>query len=306
LHYLLAEPLHPPERPLLGETRFDYLLAPRVSKRKQPEVSGCILLAVAQYGSWMSPNRGVGEFALLLCTASALLTSCGGRLAPLPADGGADSESSADASLDADGNVPEGAPTDERGPPPVPVCTGDNSMCIPPDAGVIWNGASVIKCQPENYVGPWTLVLERLVGTTYEVVQKQVVQEPGFGWTFYDTTDRAAQLTFRVCVVVSSTTEQCGAPFKTQGPAGCSCEPTSCYLEGACDVTIDDQCNGTLTCGACSNGAPCDPDHHWCCPRGFMPDGWGNCVCAPPPGVKGCAWSTVDCSCYSKGAPIVY
>jgi len=256
-------------------------------------------------GSRMSSGRNVGGLALLLPTASLLLASCGGRLAPLP-DGGADSGSSADASLDVEGDASDGAPTDERGPPPVPVCTAENSDCLPPDAGVVWKGASVIKCQPENYVGPWTLVLERLVGTTYEVVQEQVVQEPGFGWSFYDTTDRAAQLTFRVCVVVSSTTEQCGPPVRTDGPSNCTCEPTSCYLEGACNATIDDQCNGKLTCGACSNGNACDPYHHSCCPKGFMPDGWGACVCAPPPDVKGCAWSTVDCSCYSSGAPRVH
>ncbi len=241
--------------------------------------------------------------AVLLVVTSALVTGCGGRLAPLPGqrDGGDHDASSEDASVD---GMLDGAPTDERGPPPVPVCTGESSMCIPPDAGIVWTGASVITCQPENYVGPWTLNLERLVGTSYRLVQTQVVDKPGFGWTFYDTTDRAAQLTFRVCVVLGSMTEECGAPFTTSGPSNCACEPTSCWLESACNTKISDQCGAMLNCGGCTNGGACNPANDTCCPDGFMPDGWGHCVCAPPSWCPLCAWNTTDCSCYSCNLPV--
>ncbi len=231
-----------------------------------------------------------------------VVAGCGGRLAPLPGqrDGGGgvgtDSGSEEDAGVDGGSSVPDGQPTDERGPPPVPVCTGQNSMCLPPEAGIVWTGAAVIQCQPEQYVGPWTLVLERLIGSTYQAIQKQVVQEPGFGWTFYDSSGPPARLTYRVCVIVDAATAECGAPFTTQGPSHCSCEPTSCYLQTACNTTIDNQCMGTIECGACTNGTPCNPENNTCCPMGFMSDGWGGCVCAP----KGCsiwAWDTVTCAC---------
>jgi hypothetical protein len=256
----------------------------------------------------MSSHGWIPKVAFFLAATSVAVTSCGGRLAPLPEqqDGGVRDSGSEDASVDGDSSMPDGAPTDERGPPPVPVCTGEDSMCIPPDAGIVWLGASIIKCQPENYVGPWTLLLELLIGTNYQVVQRQVVQEPGFGWTFYDTSDRAAQLTFRVCVVVNSTTAECGPPLKTGGPEDCVCEPTNCELEKACNVSLDDECGGKVQCGACSNGAQCNPMNHSCCPEGFMPDGWGGCVCAPPPGCPLCAWNTTDCQCYTcSGSPTV-
>ncbi len=209
-----------------------------------------------------------------------------------------------DAGADGDGgNLPEGAPTDERGPPPVPTCVGENAMCLPPDAGVVWTGASVIKCQPENYVGPWTLLLERLIAGNFQVVQRQVVQEPGFGWTFYDTSGPPAELTYQVCVVVDSMTSECGQPFKTGGPSNCACEPTTCELQKQCMVKLDDQCGGTIDCGTCSNGMQCDPMTHSCCPPGFMGDGWGGCVCAPK-GCPLCAWDTTTCSCSTCNVPL--
>jgi hypothetical protein len=233
--------------------------------------------------------------------------SCGGRLAPLPGqrDSGGEDSGSQDASVDGDSSRPDadGAPTDERGPPPVPVCTGENAMCIPPDAGVVWKGASVVKCQPENYVGPWTLILERQIGANFQVVQKQVVQEPGFGFTFYDTSGPPAELTYKVCVVVDSATAQCGPAFKTGGPSNCQCEATSCDLQKACNVTIDDECGGMLHCGACSDGSKCAANNT-CCPKGFMGDGWGGCVCAPTPGCPLCAWNTVTCSCDTCNLPL--
>jgi hypothetical protein len=120
----------------------------------------------------------------------------------------------------------------------VPVCTGENSMCIAPEAGIRWTGAAVVHCQGEQYVGPWNLILERQIGGSF-------------------------------------------------------------HLQTACDTTIDDQCMGTLVCGACSNGTPCNPQNNTCCPMGFMSDGWGGCVCAPP-NPKVCPiwfWDTTTCSC---------
>ena len=52
----------------------------------------------------------------------------------------------------------------DAGPPPVPVCSGALPTCLPPDAGVVWHGSSVISCQPEQYVGLLAMVLERQVG----------------------------------------------------------------------------------------------------------------------------------------------
>jgi hypothetical protein len=257
----------------------------------------------------MSLRRLVPKVAFFLGVTSVPVASCGGRLAPLPGHGDGGGEDSgamdarADAGADADGSLPDGAPTDERGPPPVPVCAGENAACIPPDAGIVWRGASVIKCQGEDYVGPWTLILERLIGPNYQVVQKAVVQEPGFGWTFTDMSAPPAELTYRVCVVLDSMTAECGPPLMTGGPSNCSCEPTNCDLMQACNVAIEDECGGKLQCGACSDGSPCD-SNHTCCPPGFMPDGRGGCVCAPAPGCPLCAWETVDCSCYSCNAPL--
>lgn len=262
---------------------------------------------------WLSIAAAAAAPALVFAAAG-----CGGKLLPDPDardDGGdrslLDASTSPDATQDGgqDGGLPDGPPTDERGPPPVPECMGNNSMCVPPEAGVVWTGAAVIKCQPEQYVGPWTLVLERLIGTTYQVVQKQVVQEPGFGATFEDTTSPPSRITYRVCSVENDTTALCGEPFTTDGPVGCACEPTSCYLQSACNTTIDDQCGGTIDCGACANGVACNPENDTCCPQGFMSNGWGACVCAPPVyyinGVnKGCSiwdWNTTLCICQPSG-----
>lgn len=231
-----------------------------------------------------------------------LAIGCGGRLLPLSEqDGGRTGVPDADGGND--GGAPEGQSVCE--PPPVPVCTGDNFMCLPPDAGIVWTGAAVIKCQGVECIGPWTLVLERLIGSTWELVQKQVLQEPGFGYTFYDTSGPPARLTYRVCAVDKSGIAQCGAPFTTQGPSSCACEPTSCWLQTACLTKIDDQCGGTIDCGACPNGISCNMANHTCCPMGFMSDGWGKCVCAPP-SPKACSiwdWNTTTCTCDPGGRP---
>ncbi len=154
----------------------------------------------------------------------------------VPVDAGVNGE---DGQGGEDGALPDGAPADERGPPPVPVCSGELSMCVPPDAGIVWTGASVIKCQPEQYVGPWTLVLERQSGMTWQRVQTQVVEEPGFGATFYDSSGPPTKLTYRVCALANSMTPLCGAAFTTQGPPNCACEPTTCWLNTACNTQID-------------------------------------------------------------------
>ena len=181
----------------------------------------------------------------------------------------------------------------------MPVCTG-SSLCVPPEAGVNWTGAAVIQCQPVNYVGPWTLLLERKVGTTFQLVQKQVVQEPGFGATFDDTSAPPAQVTYEVCVQVDSTTAQCAASFTTMGPPNCGCEPTDCNSQTACNVTLDDGCGGTVTCGACANGMACN-SYQTCCPPGQYSNGYATCVCAPPPGCPWYLWDTGTCRCDNGG-----
>jgi hypothetical protein len=119
---------------------------------------------------------------------------------------------------------------------------------------------------------------------------------------FYDTTAPPTQHTYRVCSLENGTTALCGAAFTAEGAPHCGCEPTSCYLQTACNTTIDDQCMGTIRCGACSNGMPCNPENNTCCAKGFMSDGWGNCVCAPP-SPRACpnGWDTVNCQCLGGG-----
>jgi hypothetical protein len=158
----------------------------------------------------------------------------------------------------------------------------------------VWTGVAVIHCQPAQYQGPWTLLLERLIGTSYELIEKRVVQYPVWGVNFYDPSGPHVELTYRVCVLENNNTVRCGRSFGTQGPPVCHCEPTSCYLQAACNSTIADGCGGTLRCGACEPGVTCNGGT--CCAAGFMADGWGGCVCAPvdcPP----VNWNTVTCTC---------
>jgi len=228
-------------------------------------------------------------------------TGCGGRSVlideAVEVDGSAGGD---DASL-ADGALPDGAPTDGRGPTPVPVCDGRLSQCLQPDVGIVQFGAAVIQCQGEEYVGPWTLVLERLVGTNWQMIQQQVVLEPGFGATFYDSSGPPTVLTYRVCAIADDTTALCGAAFTTQGPPDCVCAATTCELNTACNAYIDNGCGGVDPCGPCDNGMTCNA-YHSCCPGGYMSDGSGGCVCAPPlPGSPGeCPpfrWNANTCSC---------
>ncbi len=178
---------------------------------------------------------------------------------------------------------------------PVPSCYGSSAMCEQNDAG-LWMGASIITCEGVYFVGPWNLLLERQVLSQFEVVQTQAVGEPGFGTTFYDTGGPPVQLTYRVCVVDSYGT-RCGMPFTTAGPVNCACEPLTCAYFLACNTQLEDGCGHTITCGDCTNGVACNPDNDTCCPPGFMGDGDGICVCAPPPGEKCGDWNVLDCKC---------
>jgi hypothetical protein len=167
------------------------------------------------------------------------------------------------------------------GPPPVPTCTGELSQCVQNDAGT-WSGSAVIHCDGVYFVGPWTLVLEREIGTQFQSVQVQVVEEPGFGATFYDMTGPMAELTYRVCVEIPEQGTKCGTPFTTYGSVNCGCEPFTCDDLQACFIDRLDGCGGNLPCGACTNGAPCNIEHN-CCPVGQAPNGVGGCQCGPSP-----------------------
>ncbi len=228
------------------------------------------------------------------------LAACGGRLAPI-ADAGTDGTSGVDASVD--GDVSDGGASDDRGPGPIPVCTGGLSMCLPPDSGLTWTGSSVITCQPEEYPGPWTLLLERKINGNFTPVQVKVVQEPGFGVTLYDPTGQPALQTYRVCVD-DDWGVRCGNAFTTQGPPNCLCNAFDCNALQACNSTVDNGCGGTITCGACAGGTPCLPPYNSCCPPNFMPDGTGGCVCAPPAICHG-YWDPSTCDCARNGAPVI-
>jgi hypothetical protein len=244
----------------------------------------------------------MGLMRRLSCFATASLlaaTACGGRLAPLPGqrDGGG-ATGPEDGSVDggSDGSSPDG---DAEGPPPIPTCSGANSQCLPPDAGIVWHGAAVIQCQPEQYPGPWTVILERQTGSAFQPIQKLVVY-PGENVTFDDPNAPPSQHSYRVCSLTNDANTLCGDSFTTEPAPNCGCEPTSCWLNGACNTTIDDYCGAMLQCGPCTNGMACNPQNDTCCPSGLMPDGWGGCVCAPPsPNYcgRGMFWDTVTCSC---------
>ena len=175
---------------------------------------------------------------------------------------------------------------------PTPTCKGQNSQCVTTPSGKVV-GASIITCDPVYFVGPWTLLLERLIGSAYHVVQTVVVQEPGFGAMIEDDSGPPAQLTYRVCAL-DAFGVRCGQPFSTYGPVDCVCKPFSCLNMQACNRTIPDGCGGEITCGGCAGGGTCYP-WHTCCAPGFRPDGFGQCKCAPP---GGCAdWNDSNCTC---------
>jgi hypothetical protein len=230
---------------------------------------------------------------LLVATAA----GCGARdalVVPPGANGGGPTQVP-DAGTRADAN--DAGDTGVVGVPdgraPIPECMGENSACVMSDAGDIF-GASIIKCDGVNFVGPWNLLLERLIGTQYQVVQQVVVMEPGFGATIEDNTGPPQQLTYRVCAMDSQGPE-CGTPFTTFGPVDCKCLPFDCKLRQACNKKIDDGCGDHIVCGGCPGGTPCNDGT--CCPPGFMPDLMGGCVCAPTTNC-GCGWwNTKTCEC---------
>ncbi len=158
------------------------------------------------------------EWVQTVVAIGAVAVGCGSRTDLLQSEYRR-GEGPVDAGVDGDdGALPDGSSAYCRGTSTVPVCTGQLSTCLKPDAGIVQTGASVIQCQPEEYVGPWTLVLERQSGANWQMVQTQVVEEPGFGATFYDSSGPPTVLTYRVCALANSTTALCGAPFSTQGP----------------------------------------------------------------------------------------
>jgi hypothetical protein len=242
--------------------------------------------------------------ATLLCAVA-----CGGRLLPITGehqDGG--SSNAADSGVDGD-DADDGSSgcNADAGPAPLPACAGDLSMCLPPDSGVNWTGAAVIKCQPTQYCPSVTLVLERLIGTTWYFAQRKDLYSGTLPATFDDMpTGQQTVLTYRVCVEDQNGADRCGKALAVMGAPDCACLPATCKLQTACNTTVDDGCGDMLKCGACANGIPCNPDNNSCCPMGFMSDEWGGCVCAPPP--KGCGrgeeWDTSDCSCHSRMTPL--
>jgi hypothetical protein len=233
----------------------------------------------------------------VLCALLGLVViACGARtLLDTHPDGGVISSMDAGATGDAavDGSGQDGGPLTQA---PVPSCTGMNSQCIQSDAGK-WVGASVITCDGVYFVGPWTLLLERKIYNTFQVIQTQVVMEPGFGAKFLDTTGPPAQLSYRVCVVDDMGT-RCDTPFTTYGPVQCACEPSTCASLQACDTVIDDGCNDKVPCGGCQGGAVCNPANHSCCPPGMESDGTFGCECAPSKPCPGATyWDPSICSC---------
>jgi hypothetical protein len=222
--------------------------------------------------------------ALAIVGVSAM--GCFGKIAPEPSDGG----SNVDAG-DAGADAPDG-----RGPAPVPNCTG-TTTCL--QDGYIITGAVTVTCDPVDFVGPWDLLLERLVTTDYRVVQTQVVDTPGFGATFNDTSaPPVAKLTYRVCTIDDDGT-RCGTPFVTlSAPICAKCAPFTCDNLKACNTTVSNGCGGTNECGACPNGAACLARYQSCCPVGFEPDGNGGCECAPPrPCPRRYYWEAAWCKC---------
>jgi hypothetical protein len=243
----------------------------------------------------------LGGAALAGCGAKSQIPGATGSHGTTGAGGSGGTSGSGGASVgegSAGGAV--GDASTDAPPAPTPVCTGANSACIYDKSQNTWSGASIINCAPVYYVGAWTLLLERQVGTAWITDQVQVVQEPGFGYQFSDMTGAPQELTYRVCVVDSYGT-RCGDPFMTYGPVDCQCIPSTCDQLQLCNITVDNGCGHNLVCGACDNAAPCDTTYDSCCPAGEYGDGHGGCVCAPPKPCRGKSyWDTTVCGCVSS------
>jgi hypothetical protein len=242
--------------------------------------------------------------ALLVAIIGVVAVACGGRSAleaPSSSAGGAHAAGSSGASgaVGEVGSSSVGAGGGDAGEP-VPTCTGSVSQCVMNAQGV-WTGAAIIKCDGVYFVGPWTLLLERQIANQFQVVQVQVVEEPGFGATFDDSSGPAMELTYRVCVVGNQGT-QCGASFTTFGPPDCVCQPATCEQYRACFTSFDDGCGSLTHCGACPDDGACNHGLGTCCPPGQESDGQGGCECAPltPCGPKA-YWNPGLCVCATQG-----
>jgi hypothetical protein len=182
---------------------------------------------------------------------------------------------------------------------PTPNCTGEGSDCIYVNAIPV--GAAEITCEGVYFVGAWNLILQRQVNGNFVTVQTQVVQEPGFGANFYDTSGPPVEVTYRVCVVDGYGT-RCGAPFMNLGPVDCKCIPLTCETQLTCDYVMDDGCGSKLTCTGCTNGITCNAATHSCCAPGFESAGSAGCLCAPDricgPGTT---WDFQMCACGNPG-----
>jgi hypothetical protein len=106
-------------------------------------------------------------------------------------------------------------------------------------------------------------------------------------------------LQYEVCFVDNTTNQfQCSAPIVLTGTSNhCTCMPTTCPIQMACNRSIPDGCGGTLNCGACGGGASCNAGS--CCPVGSTPDGQGGCVCTPRRCRIGTSWDASQCACLS-------
>jgi hypothetical protein len=105
-------------------------------------------------------------------------------------------------------------------------------------------------------------------------------------------------LSYEVCLVDNYTNHfTCAAPIVLSGTSNhCTCTPTTCAIQMACNSTIPDGCGGTLSCGACGDGTACSAVGT-CCKSGTTPDGQGGCVCAPRRCPRGTSWDASECAC---------
>jgi hypothetical protein len=220
-----------------------------------------------------------------------MAAACGGRI-----DLGAIADASVDA---ADATVTADADPDAlnggRGPAPLPVCTA-NMQCLVNDQGHFVSGV-VIKCDPAPFVGPWNVLLQKLVNGQYQTIQVRSIRAPGFPSEYQDQVARPTELTYRLCTVDEQGT-RCAVPLTTAPPPNCGCEALTCDYTWACNTTIQDGCGRAVQCGACTNGTTCNLATQSCCPPGFMTDGKQGCVCAPPQPCPGpLYWDIVACGC---------
>ena len=225
----------------------------------------------------------------LVALASLFALGCGGKV-EIEAHSSANGGSSADASNTSDTSLAHA----DSGPAPVPVCKGKLAQCVLNDAGHT-AGEAIVYCDPVDWTGAWTLLLEREINGQFVVVQVTTSPEPGFAVVFHDSSGPPAWLTYRVCATDDQGT-RCADPSTTNGPPNCGCVPYDCDLLQACNKTASNGCGGTVHCDKCSNGSPCNLENHSCCPPGEQSDGTGGCECAPEFPCKN-YWDPKYCNC---------